>query len=229
MLIYFFPEEISLYMWQQGYLESTLILNYFLLPCRKQPSLNIHFLSCAGRSSFHFETLAGQGSWAGGKVRGSIKKNAFASPVGISVLYLIFNITIFYIVEHIKFQFTFLEATRGIAFFTVGPQRHNWKSSNFASKWRWNLSNVIVSGFQEGLKPDNLNSITETPIHKVSFISMIPRTKTIMQIIKGTLSKEKNDIIWEFFPNVGPPPPTPPFWEPLIIKKFLVFILHTRP
>ena len=24
----------------------------------------------------------------------------------------------------------------------------------------------------------------------------------------GTLSKKKNDIIWEFFPNVGPPPPT---------------------
>ena len=35
----------------------------------------------------------------------------------------------------------------------------------------------------------------------------------------GTLSKEKNDIIWEFFPNVGPPPPPPPFWEPLIQKN----------
>ena len=35
---------------------------------------------------------------------------------------------------------------------------------------------------------------------------------------------KKNDIIWEFFPNVGPPPllgtPYP--------KKFLVFILHFR-
>ena len=38
-------------------------------------------------------------------------------------------------------------------------------------------------------------------------------------------SQKKNDIIWEFFPNVGPPPP---FWEPLIQKKFLVFILHFR-
>ena len=35
---------------------------------------------------------------------------------------------------------------------------------------------------------------------------------------------KKNDIIWEFFPNVGPPP----FWEPLIQKKILVFILHFR-
>ena len=25
----------------------------------------------------------------------------------------------------------------------------------------------------------------------------------------GTLSKKKNDIIWEFFPNVGPPPHPP--------------------
>ena len=32
--------------------------------------------------------------------------------------------------------------------------------------------------------------------------------------------KKKNDIIWEFFPNVGPPP-TPPFWEPLIIMALL--------
>ena len=30
----------------------------------------------------------------------------------------------------------------------------------------------------------------------------------------GTLSKKKNDIIWEFFPNVGPPTP-PPFGNPL--------------
>ena len=34
----------------------------------------------------------------------------------------------------------------------------------------------------------------------------------------GTLSK-KNDIIWEFFPNVGPPP-TPPFGNPLSKKNF---------
>ena len=40
--------------------------------------------------------------------------------------------------------------------------------------------------------------------------------------------KKKNDIIWEFFPNVGPPHPPPPFWEPLIQKKNLVFILHFR-
>ena len=26
-------------------------------------------------------------------------------------------------------------------------------------------------------------------------------------------SQKKNDIIWEFFPNIGP---TPPFWEPFI-------------
>ena len=51
---------------------------------------------------------------------------------------------------------------------------------------------VVVSGFQEGLKPDILNSLTETPLHKVSFISMIPRTKTIMQIIKVILAHVEN-------------------------------------
>ena len=30
--------------------------------------------------------------------------------------------------------------------------------------------------------------------------------------------KKKNDIIWEFFPNVGPPRP-PPFGNPLSKKK----------
>ena len=32
---------------------------------------------------------------------------------------------------------------------------------------------------------------------------------------------KKNDIIWEFFPNVGPPPPhPPPFGNPLSKKNF---------
>ena len=48
-----------------------------------------------------------------------------------------------------------------------------------------------------------------------------------MYILRYAL-KKKPDIIWEFFPNVGPPPPTPPFWEPLIQNFFLVFILHFR-
>ena len=51
---------------------------------------------------------------------------------------------------------------------------------------------LYISGFQEGLKPDILNSLTETPLHKVSFISMIPRTKTIMQIIKVILAHVKD-------------------------------------
>ena len=33
--------------------------------------------------------------------------------------------------------------------------------------------------------------------------------------------KKKYGIIWEFFPNVGPPPP---FWEPLVQKKKMVKI-----
>ena len=38
------------------------------------------------------------------------------------------------------------------------------------------------------------------------------------QLLLRYALKQKNDIIWEFFPNVGPPP-TPPFWEPLFQKK----------
>ena len=34
--------------------------------------------------------------------------------------------------------------------------------------------------------------------------------------------KNKYDIIWEFFPNVGPPPP-PPFGNPLSKKSFSVY------
>ena len=40
--------------------------------------------------------------------------------------------------------------------------------------------------------------------------------------------KKKNDIFWEFVPNGRTPPPTPPFWDILFTKKFLVFILHFR-
>ena len=39
---------------------------------------------------------------------------------------------------------------------------------------------------------------------------------SIYSLDLGTLSK-KNDIIWEFFPNVGPPPP---FGNPLSKKNF---------
>ena len=36
----------------------------------------------------------------------------------------------------------------------------------------------------------------------------------------GTHSKKNYGIIWEFFPSGGPPPP---FWEPLIRKKIIVY------
>ena len=39
-------------------------------------------------------------------------------------------------------------------------------------------------------------------------------------------SQKKNDIIWEFFPNVGPP--HPPLLGTPYQKKILVFILHFR-
>ena len=35
--------------------------------------------------------------------------------------------------------------------------------------------------------------------------------------------KKKNDIIWEFFPNVGPPPPPPLLGTPYPKKNFSVY------
>ena len=35
--------------------------------------------------------------------------------------------------------------------------------------------------------------------------------------------QKKNDIIWEFFPNVGPPPHPPPFGNPFSKKNFSVY------
>ena len=40
--------------------------------------------------------------------------------------------------------------------------------------------------------------------------------------------KEKKRYYLGIFPKRRTPPPTPPFWEPLFQKKFLVFNLHFR-
>ena len=41
--------------------------------------------------------------------------------------------------------------------------------------------------------------------------------------------REKNGIMWEKFPNVGPPPPNPPVWErPVFNNKKVGFIFHFR-
>ena len=39
----------------------------------------------------------------------------------------------------------------------------------------------------------------------------------------GTFSEKKNDIIWEFFPNVGPPPHPPLLGTPYPKKIFSVY------
>ena len=40
-------------------------------------------------------------------------------------------------------------------------------------------------------------------------------------LILGSLSEKKYGIFWEFFPNVGPPLPTPPIGEASVQKKKL--------
>ena len=41
-------------------------------------------------------------------------------------------------------------------------------------------------------------------------------------------SQKKKTTLFGNFSQTPDPPPTPPFWEPLIQKKILVFILHFR-
>ena len=50
--------------------------------------------------------------------------------------------------------------------------------------------------------------------------------KTIKRLYKTfskVRSQKKNDIIWEFFPNVGPPPHPPLLGTPYPKKKFSVY------
>ena len=35
--------------------------------------------------------------------------------------------------------------------------------------------------------------------------------------------RKKLRFFWGIFPKGGPPPPIPPFWEPLIQKKIIVY------
>ena len=62
-------------------------------------------------------------------------------------------------------------------------------------------------------------------IHLFSLISLSAYIHLFAYIHLGTLSKKNYGIIWEFFPNGGPPPP---FGNPLL-KKNISFILHFRP
>ena len=65
--------------------------------------------------------------------------------------------------------------------------------------------------------------IVPSPLYEVVILIMFE------SVPKGTLSNKNNDIIWEFFPNVGPPSPPHPLLGTPYPKKILVFILHFRP
>ena len=88
-----------------------------------------------------------------------------------------------------------------------------WQSSSIRS-----IHNCIFPGYSPH-HPHHRHHHRQHHLHRDPI-------RIIMDKIRYAL-KQKNDIIWEFFPNVGPPP-IPPFWEPLIQKFFLVFILHFR-
>ena len=68
--------------------------------------------------------------------------------------------------------------------------------------------------------------ITENDFYNASDAEMIGLILSNASYYK-VRSQKKNDIIWEFFPNVGPPPHPPLLGTPYP-KKNLVFILHFR-
>ena len=59
-----------------------------------------------------------------------------------------------------------------------------------------------------------LSGYCEQAPFKAEFNEGFPSKGFFLTALGGD-SFKKNGIFWEFFPNGGPPPPTPPFWEPL--------------
>ena len=65
-------------------------------------------------------------------------------------------------------------------------------------------------------------SASSSPVNKNQYFIFY------LGIIRYVL-REKKRYYLGIFPKRRAPPPTHPFWEPLIQKKILVFILHFRP
>ena len=57
---------------------------------------------------------------------------------------------------------------------------------------------------------------------------MLMTMMLLMTMLRYALRKKLRDYLG-IFPKWRNPPPIPPFWEPLIQKKKLSFILHFRP
>ena len=60
------------------------------------------------------------------------------------------------------------------------------------------------------------------------FMSLPENERTENELYKVRSHKKKRYYLGIFPKRRTPRPPTPPFWEPLIQKFFLVFILHFR-
>jgi len=68
--------------------------------------------------------------------------------------------------------------------------------------------------------PDQFEkSVTDIILEEQSLLRFKSFYFSIIKTCLGKPSEKKYGIIWEFFPNGGPPP----FWEPLVQKKIMVY------
>ena len=92
-----------------------------------------------------------------------------------------------------------------------------------------NTFNPIHNGGGEGWGAPNIIFLLNPKKVKGKVINFFVFIyKQPQNYVLGTLSNKKNDIIWEFFPNVGPPP-TPPFGNPLSKKIFQCLFCILEP
>ena len=78
------------------------------------------------------------------------------------------------------------------------------------------MEKVVVSGSRD--RGISVWSIHQVTIMIIICIIAIDQVIIIVIVIREPVRK-KYGIFWEFFPNVGPPPPTPPIWEASVQKK----------
>ena len=92
----------------------------------------------------------------------------------------------------------------------------------------WDESNSIseISADSSNYRCLLCSSSTE-PAPAPRWLLMIIHLRAARAAYLGTLSENKNGIMWEKFPSGGPPPPTPPVWE--FSHFFTVFVKLVMP
>ena len=125
----------------------------------------------------------------------------------------------------------FLESVGLLAIFSSFPRR----ASHLSMKHNLNVECEIPPMVR--LYSDEKHDILNQKINPKNWrrkkvfgqnISFMQSSGTSEDGIVKVRCQKKTTILFGNFSQTSDPPPTPPFWEPLIQKKILVFILHFR-